>query len=49
MVAGDMASRALFTSSVSWPKCSLYLGSHKDKMALSLLEQGRFAVSHICS
>jgi hypothetical protein len=48
MVAGDMVKRALTTSSAKGPKCSMYFSSQTGRRALSLLEQGRLAVSQIC-
>jgi hypothetical protein len=42
-----MVKRAFLTSSVICPKYSIYLGSHTGIIALSLLEQGRFAVNHM--
>src|SRR5271169_221130 len=39
--------RALATSFVRSPYCVTYPGSHNGNTALSLLEHGRFAASHI--
>lgn len=48
MLEGEIPCRALVTSAVRRPYCCSYPGSQSGSTALSLLEQGRFAASHIC-
>lgn len=47
MLEGEIACRAFVTSAVRQPYCCAYPGSQSGSTALSLLEQGRFAASHM--